>query len=248
MQDKGFMRAMFVIVGVFCVVAFILKITLTPSQKEEPAQENAEVQTVEDAGTESERVKDNNVYLFEEARFADEVFFTVKQMEIVEEPSFALLLTIDVEQRNGLYVNRIDVTSDMFTIKTTNNAANMAVGALYSSVVQAGIEAGIGAIFGDMDGAIEAFLSVVGNYIDYIPDIVEEALSSFEIKASNGQFDTFRPREIEGVTEITVRFDFTEEQLRTDKMLILEINDGKENSGHRKSRIFLIPRPRAIAA
>lgn len=188
--------------------------------------------------------QDKNIYLFEEACFAGEVYFTVTSMEILEDPNFSLILTIDVEQRNeDRYKNNIDITSDMFTIKSTNNATLIAIGSVYTSILQTGIEAGIGAIFGESSSAIDIMLSAVENYADAIPDIVEEALSSFKIKATKNQFEPFKSRDIEGKKTITVQFDFTEEQLQSDRLIMLEIDDGSKNTGHFKRKIYLIPRP-----
>lgn len=198
----------------------------------------------EQTNVEQDKKQDKNIYLYEEACFAGEVYFTVKEIEIQNTPSFALILTIDVEQRcTDLYKNNIDITSDMFTIKSTNNATKKAIGALYISVLGACVEAGIGAILGDSPEVIDVVSSVVENYIDEIPGIIEEAQSSFKIKAQKNQFQSFKPREQKGVTTIKVKFDFTEEQLNTERLIMLEINDGEKNSWHFKRMVYLIPRP-----
>lgn len=192
----------------------------------------------------NDKEQDNNIYLFEEACFAGEVYFTVTNMEIQENPDFAIILTINVEQRNeDRYENNIDITSDMFTIKSTNNAMSLAIGTFYSAILKAGIEAGIGAIFGETPSAVDVIGTIVEEYADNIVDIVEEAQSSFSIKASGDQFEPFKSKNIEGSTNIKVRFDFTEEQLKTEKLIMLVIDDGSKNTGHLKRKIYLITRP-----
>ena len=221
--------------SILFIITLIALITMTACNLFEPDSETLETKDAE---------QDKNIYLFEEACFAGEVYFTVTSMEILEDPNFSLILTIDVEQRNeDRYKNNIDITSDMFTIKSTNNATLIAIGSVYTSILQTGIEAGIGAIFGESSSAIDIMLSAVENYADAIPDIVEEALSSFKIKATKNQFEPFKSRDIEGKKTITVQFDFTEEQLQSDRLIMLEIDDGSKNTGHFKRKIYLIPRP-----
>ncbi len=191
-----------------------------------------------------DKEQDKNIYLFEEACFASEVYFTVTKMEIQESPNFAIILTINVEQRHEDNLeNDIDITSDMFSIKSTNNTAKIAIGALYCSIIGACVDAGIGLIFGESPGALDIMASTVDNYVDFIGDIVTEAKSSFTIKAQKNQFEPFKPKKIKGSKDITVRFDFTEEQLKSNKLIMLVIDDGSENKGHCKRYIYLIPRP-----
>ena len=198
---------------------------------------------------------DTNIYLGEEACFADEIFVSAYSISVSKQESevasldedgdalsqYTLNLGLTVEQRHSdWWTNLVTIKPSCFKLKSVNLKARSKMSVFFECLAKETLSLMIG-------GAVEGSINIIEETINYAADYtlasIENAQNSqvdFKpIKCDKDSFEPFAPRKIKGKTHIDLSFPIKEEYLESDNLIVLAIND----ISHSEKRIFLTTRP-----
>lgn len=173
------------------------------------------------------RTKDKNTYLYEEVKYADEIFINCVGINAVEndDGSFKMNLKVKVEQWNtDWYINKIEIKPEMFEIRLVDINSPSPMSVFMSSLARATITTAASIAIGGEINVIEQTLDFAA---DYITTSMENAQSNStqKIKASTNDFEKFKPYLKNGTpTYVDLSFDITEEFLNSHKTMVLSID------------------------
>ena len=186
--------------------------------------------------------KDENVYLYEEITFADEIFIKCTGLNVIEDEdkNYTLNLKLNIEQWNtDLNVNQQKIYSDMFSLRLVDKDAKTPMSVFVNCLAGATASALIsGAVGGDVN-VIEETLSFA---TDYISESIENAVSNKEktLKAQENQFEEFYPYLNNGISKtIELSFKLNDTFLNSTNTMVLSI----DTRFRVEKNIFLILRP-----
>lgn len=181
-----------------------------------------------------------NAFLYEEVVFANEIYLKCVGINAnLIDATYELNLTVRIEQWNtDGYINKKEITSEMFSLKQVNLSAPTNMEVFFKSLLTTTIEAAIGAI----GGKINVLESTLGFASDYISGSVEAATSrrGKTIKAEKDQFEPFFPYKRNGKSrDVKLKFEIPKEIYGSNYTLVLSIDSWKNI----EKNIFLILRP-----
>lgn len=217
-----------IILGVFLVVgigtAIVLSIVNPQGNQPSKRSENKE-----------------NVYLYEEVVFADEIYIKVVGINVIEQNGiYTLNLQVKIEQwHTDLNINQQEIRPRMFELRLVDKYASSPMSVFVKSLANATVSAiASGAVGGDIN-IIEETLGFAG---DYVTGIIENATSEEEstIKANSDTFDPYYPYIENGVpTIVELSFVLNDDFLNSTKTMVLSIDDGLRRV---QKNIFLVLR------
>lgn len=201
---------------------------------------------------------DTNIYLGEEACFADEIYVKVNSINVMSEEndaqnidedgdllsSYTLNLGIAVEQRNkDFWVNKVTVSPSCFKLKSVNLKARSKMAVFFECLAKETLAVMIG---GAVDGSINIIEETINYAADYTLASIENAQNNTvdfkPIKCVKDSFESFAPRKVKGQTFVNLSFPIKKEYLESENLIVLAIDD----LAHYEKRIFLITRPETI--
>ncbi len=187
------------------------------------------------------KIKANqNVYLYEEVAFADEIFLKCVGISAeFDEEIYKLNLIVRVEQWNtDFYINKQKISSEMFSLKQVDVNAPSKMSVFLNSIVKATISSAIDAVTGEIN-VIENTVNFATNYFE---GNIERASSKKGkiIKAEKNQFEPFYPYQQNGkARDVKLCFKIPQEIYESHYTLVLSIDSVKRV----EKNIFLILRP-----
>lgn len=182
-----------------------------------------------------------NVYLFEEVLFADEIYIKVIGINVIENNDiYTLNLQVRIEQWNtDININQQEIRPDMFELRLVDRNASSPMSVFVQSLANATVSAmASGALGGDIN-VIEETLGFAG---DYVTGAIENATSEDgrTIGANDDTFESYYPYLENGVsTIIDLSFVLNEDFLNSTKTMVLSIDDGLRRV---QKNIFLVLR------
>jgi hypothetical protein len=182
-----------------------------------------------------------NVYLYEEVLFADEIYIKVIGINAIENNDiYTLNLQVRIEQWNtDININQQEIRPDMFELRLVDKNASSPMSVFVQSLANATFSAmASGALGGDIN-VIEETLGFAG---DYVSGAIENATSE-EGRTISANYDTFEPYypylENGISTIIDLSFVLNEDFLNSTKTMVLSIDDGLKRV---QKNIFLVLR------
>ncbi|BCR35180.1 InlB B-repeat-containing protein [Mariniplasma anaerobium] len=172
-------------------------------------------------------VEDKNTYLYEEVKYADEVYINCVGINAIEnsDESYTLNLKVKIEQWNTDFnINQIEIKPEMFEIRLMDTNAPSQMSVFMSSLAKATVLTAASIAVGGEINVIEQTLDFA---TDYATSVIENAESkdTLKIKANNEDFEPFRPYMKNGIpTYVNLSFDITEEYLNSYKTIVLSID------------------------
>lgn len=185
---------------------------------------------------------DENVYLYEETTFSDEIFVKCVGINVVQDENekYILNLWVSIEQWNtDSNINQQKFSPDMFQLKLIDRNAPSKMSVFVTCLAQATLSA---MLSGSIEGSINVLEETLGFAADYVVGSIENAVSKKEstIKAVSGQFEEFYPYENNGVSKIEkLSFELTDTFLNSSNTMVLSINAWNRA----EKNIFLVLRP-----
>lgn len=181
-----------------------------------------------------------NVYLYEEVTFADEIYLKCIGInaELIDS-TYELNLVVRIEQWNtDININQQKISSEMFSLKQVDMNAPSNMEVFLNKIVVATIEAGVSAISGEVN-VLESTVGFVG---DYIVGTIENATTKNgkTIKAEKEQFEPFYPYQKNGQSQdVRLSFQIPKEVYESHYTLVLSIDSWRRV----EKNIFLTLRP-----
>ena len=197
---------------------------------------------------------DTNVYLKEEACFADEIFISVQSLNVekaifdeqVDEDGdvlskYILNLGLVVEQRHtDFWLNKHKLKPSNFKLKSVNMQARSKMEVFFECLAKETLSM---AISGSIGGSVNIIEETVNFAADYTLSSIENAENSnvlFKpIKCCSDSFEPFYPNEVERETQLQLSFPMKQDYLDSESIIVLSI----DGIFHFEKRIFLITRP-----
>jgi hypothetical protein len=182
-----------------------------------------------------------NVYLYEEVEFADEIYIKVIGINVIEENDiYTLNLQVRIEQWNTDFnVNQQVIRPEMFELRLVDKYADSPMSVFIENLVKATVSAMASGVVDGGINVIEETLSFAG---DYVTGIIENATSEEgrTIEANPDTFEPFYPYMKNGIsTVVELSFVLNEEFLKSNKTMVLSIDDGLRRV---QKNIFLVLR------
>lgn len=180
-----------------------------------------------------------NVYLYEEVEFADEISIKATGISAIQENGiYTLNLQVRIEQWNtDINVNQQEIRSDMFELRLADMYARSPMSVFVQSLTNATISAiASGAIGGEIN-VIEETIGFAG---DYIIGLIENSTSEEgrTIRARDGAFEPYYPYLANGVpTFVELSFELNDVFLNSMQTMVLSIDDGLRRI---QKNIFLV--------
>ena len=189
-----------------------------------------------------EQTVDSNIYLNEEVCFAKEVYISVTGIDVTkEEDSYILHLTTNVEQRcEDNKPDKVVIEPKNFVLKSVNLKAKSQMSVFFGALFKASLSfLASGAIDGSVN-LIEETLSFIADYTSDAIDAAKDTNTKFKKVKADNTFDSFYPRDVEGVTTLKLTFSISVSNLeQTNNVVVLTIDQWN----HIERRIFLVLRP-----
>jgi hypothetical protein len=181
-----------------------------------------------------------NVYLYEEVIFADEIYLKCVGINAkLIDGTYELNLVVRIEQWNtDININKQKISSEMFSLKQVDINAPSNMDVFLNKIVMATIAAGVDA----MTGEVNVLESTVGFVADYIEGTIENASTKKgkTIKAGKEQFEPFYPYQQNGQSQdVKLTFQIPQEIYESHYTLVLSIDSWRRI----EKNIFLTLRP-----
>ncbi|PKK99774.1 MAG: hypothetical protein CVV57_01600 [Tenericutes bacterium HGW-Tenericutes-2] len=170
---------------------------------------------------------DKNTYLYEEVKYADEIYINCVGINAIEneDGSYTLNLKVKIEQWNtDSYINKVEIKPEMFEIRLVDTNAPSPMSVFMSSLARATIITAATIAVGGEVNVIEQTLDFASDYATSIIDNAESN-ATLKIKANNEDFEPFKPYMKNGVpTFIDLSFDISEAFLNSYKTMVLSVD------------------------
>ena len=149
-----------------------------------------------------------NVYLYEEVEFADEIYIKVTGINVMEsENTYTLNLKVNIEQwHTDLNVNQQEIRPDMFELRLVDKYSPSPMSVFVQSLANATISS---MLSGAVGGEINVLEETLGFAEDYITGLIENSTSEQgrTINSNEDAFDPYYPYLENGVSN-TVNLSF----------------------------------------
>lgn len=200
---------------------------------------------------------DTNVYLKEEACFADEVYISVQSLNVTTTENasetdedgdalsqYTLNLGLVIEQRHtDWWLNKVKIKPSHFKLKSVNLKARSKMSVFFECLAKETISVMLG-------GAVEGSINILEETINYAADYTLSSIENAEnnkadfkpIKCSDNSFEPFYPHKVDGQTYVELSFPIKKEYLESENLIVLAI----DGIFRWEKRIFLITRPESI--
>ena len=185
---------------------------------------------------------DSNIYLNEEVCFAKEVYINVVGINVEKnDDKYILNLKTNIEQRSiDGKKDKVKIEPKNFVLKSVNLKAKSQMSVFFESLFKATVSA-------LLSGAIEGSINIIEETVSFVSEYTTEAIttaidskSKFKNTKTSTAFNSFYPRDIEGVTTLDLTFPINISTLKqTNNIVVLTIDQWN----HVERRIFLITRP-----
>ena len=201
---------------------------------------------------------DKNVYLNEEACFADEIFVKVNSINVMKQENaeevldedgdilsnYTLNLGLSVEQRHtDWWTNKVKIKPSCFKLKSVNLEARSKMAVFIECLAKETLAIMLG-------GAVEGSINIIEETINFIADYTTASIENAQnsevdfkpIKCAADSFQPFKPYKTKGPSSFDLSFPIKQEYLDSEKLIVLAIDD----ITHVEKRIFLTTRPENI--
>ena len=201
---------------------------------------------------------DKNVYLNEEACFADEVFVKVVSINVMKQESneevldeegdvlssYTLNVGLSIEQRHtDWWINRVKIKPPCFKLKSVNLQAKSKMAVFIECLAKETLAIMI-------SGAVEGSINIIEETINYVADYTTSSIENAQnsevdfkpIKCAADSFEPFKPYKVKGPSSVNLSFPIKQEYLESENLIVLAI----DSISHVEKRIFLTTRPATI--
>lgn len=198
------------------------------------------ISTVSNSTTERWENKEN-VYLYEEVEFADEIYIKVIGINVIEaEGIYALNLKVNIEQWNtDMNINQQKMRPNMFELRLVDKYALSPMSVFIQSLATATISS---MLSGTVIGEINVLEETLGFAANYVTGLIENATSGKDrtIASNEDAFEPYYPYLQNGVSNtVELSFALNDDFLNSNKTMVLSIDDGLKRV---QKNIFLVLR------